>query len=855
MTPEQYQRLKAVYAAALEVDTDQRAAAVAAACAGDDDLLNEARTLFAFHDRAEVFIERSAFAVGAHLLTKYDNYSLSERLVGHYRLIKELGHGGMGAVFLAARADDQFRKEVAIKIVKRGLDSEETRRRFRHERQILAGLDHPNIARLLDGGATEEGLPYLVMDYVEGLPINQYCDSHSLSTTARLQLFRLVCAAVHYAHQRLVIHRDIKPGNILVTEEGTAKLLDFGIAKLLDPQLAETIGHTATEIRLMTPEYASPEQVRGEEITTTTDVYSLGVLLYEILTGHRPYRVNSRRPDEIARAICEQDPERPSLVVSRDARSSGAHEGSQTKKPFNRSHNDEPAGLKRRLSGDLDNIVLKAMQKEPHRRYVSVEQFSEDIRRHLDGLPVLARKDTISYRTLKFVRRHKLGVAAALLVLLTVLAGILATARQARVAARERDQARLEKAKAERVNAFLQEMLSSADPQKQGSSVKAVDLLADAALRAEIDLSKQPETLAEVRRTIGNTYVGLGLFSQGEPLLRQALESHQQLFGMEHPDTAKTLHDLAELMRGKGEFAEAENLFQQALAIQRRLAPAGDLATATTLRNLGAVLLQHGKTSESEAPAREALAMTRRLVGNNHLNVAIALSLLGLVDEYRGNLSEAEKLYRESIDVFRQLGHAKALQTLVMMNLATNLTSQKKFDEADGIFRSAIELSTELFGAEHHNVAIVMTHYGRMYFLKADYRRAEEILRTALQIERKVLPAGHSESAQTLVTLGIVLTKNGKAKEGEEYLREALVIRQQALPKGHWTTANVTSMLGECLTVQGRYAEAEPLLLAGYEEIKAALGEKHPRTLEARERLPKLYEAWGKAEEGEKFQN
>jgi serine/threonine protein kinase len=316
--------------------------------------------------------------------------------IGPYRILRKLGEGGMGAVYLAERDDAQYKKQVAVKLVKRGMASSLIVRRFRNERQILAALDHPNIGRLLDGGSTEDGLPYFVMEYIEGKPINEYADAQNLSTAARLKLFRKVCAAVHYAHQKLVVHRDIKPSNILVTAEGEPKLLDFGIAKLLDADTAAGLIDTgATAVGMMTPDYASPEQVRGLAVTIATDIYSLGVVLYQLLTGRRPYQIKSLSPQDILQAICEQEPLRPSTAVTRAQQTAGTEGGSPTGRQTRgegRTRTFNPDKLRRRLRGDLDNIVLMAMRKEPERRYASVEQFSSDIERHLDGLPVIARR-------------------------------------------------------------------------------------------------------------------------------------------------------------------------------------------------------------------------------------------------------------------------------------------------------------------------------------------------------------------------------------------------------------------------------------------------------------------------------
>jgi serine/threonine protein kinase/tetratricopeptide (TPR) repeat protein len=411
---------------ALDRATNQRAAWTEAACAGDQSLCDDVMRLLAQQTSAAQFLEESplAAAVGTE---KSDARSLVGDHIGSYKIISEIGRGGMGTVYLAARDDQQFTRRVAVKLIKRGMDTDFVVQRFRNERQILANLDHPNIARLIDGGATEADLPYFIMEYVEGQPITEYANANDLTTTERLKLFRTVCSAAQYAHQNLVIHRDIKPSNILVTKDGEPKLLDFGIAKLLQVDTSEEAELTATAVRVMTPEYASPEQVKGERVSTATDVYSLGVLLYELLTGRRPYRVKSRQPEEIAKAICEQEPEKPSQAISRQPSVVSRQRDGQRTNPIIKGKS---------LRGDLDNIVLMALRKEPTRRYASVEQFSEDIRRHLEGLPVIARQATLSYRTSKFVRRNKLGVAAAALVLLTLGGGIVATTVEARRANR-----------------------------------------------------------------------------------------------------------------------------------------------------------------------------------------------------------------------------------------------------------------------------------------------------------------------------------------------------------------------------------------------------------------------------------
>lgn len=428
LTAERWLQAKVIVADALEADSaTARTALVARRCDGDSGLRAEVESLLA--QTTSVF-DQCAEETSAPL--RRDMVFTAGRRIGAYAIVRELGRGGMGAVYLAERADGEFEKQVALKVLKRGTDTDEVLRRFQAERQILARLDHPNLARLLDAGTTDDGLPYFVMDYVIGTPINEYVAAHDLSVTLRLKLFQAVCAAVSYAHQNLVIHRDIKPSNVLVTLEGEVKLLDFGIAKLVQETDADQPEVTVTMLRVMTPEYASPEQIRGEPVTTVSDVYSLGVFLYELLTGSRPYRLRDRTPGEMTKAICEQEPERPSTIITRAStgpdgsalRALSAPEGDASK-------------LRRRLRGDLDNIILKALRKEPPRRYSSVDQLSGDIRRHLEGLPVRARRDSTTYRASKFVQRHKLGVAGAVILALALIGGIAATSWEAQQARRQ----------------------------------------------------------------------------------------------------------------------------------------------------------------------------------------------------------------------------------------------------------------------------------------------------------------------------------------------------------------------------------------------------------------------------------
>jgi serine/threonine protein kinase/tetratricopeptide (TPR) repeat protein len=447
MNSERWQRVKQLLEQAITLDPDERVAFLDHACAGDTELRREVDSLLSSHEQAGTGFLKNPVV---NLATAAAEPTVrAGRHVGAYQIVEEIGHGGMGDVYRAIRADGQYTKEVAVKLVRGGFDSASVQEGFRNERQILASLDHPNIARLLDGGTTDDGVPYLVMELIEGTRIDSYCDEHKLSITERLRLFQSVCAAVQFAHQRLVIHRDIKPGNILVTKEGVPKLLDFGIAKILDP--AASGDETVTIARALTPEYASPEQIRGEPITTASDVYSLGVVLYQLLTGRSPYPGETRTSLELARAVCDSDPGRPSTAVLKPQTvRSGDRVEHVTAELISSSREGTPAKLQRRLAGDLDNIVLMALRKEPNRRYPSAEQLSEDIRRHIEALPVTATKGSWKYRAGKFVVRHKASVAASAVVVLALVAGVGATVRAARIARQQAEIARAERVRAEK---------------------------------------------------------------------------------------------------------------------------------------------------------------------------------------------------------------------------------------------------------------------------------------------------------------------------------------------------------------------------------------------------------------------
>jgi len=871
MNPVRWQRIEELFGAVVDRPTGERHTYLTRACNGDEELRLEVLSLLA-RDTSEDFI-RDPIASAALLFTAKSIDDLTGERIGPYRVTRLIGRGGMGAVYEAERDDEQFRRQVAIKIIKRGMDTDFVRDRFLRERQILASLDHPHIARLFDGGATPDGSPYFVMEFVAGEPITAYCRRRQLSVNGKLKLFRKVCSAVQHAHQKLVIHRDLKPSNILITEDGEPKLLDFGIAKLLSSDGSQTQTRTETALRLMTPEYASPEQARGQAVATTTDVYSLGVVLYELLTERRPHEFKTYSPAEIERAFCDTEIEEPSKVAGR---MTGAG-----------------ARLARSLAGDLDNVVLMAMRIEPERRYQSVEQLSEDVRRYLAGMPVVARKDTFGYRAGKFVRRRKAGVA--ILALLIVLA--VAMAVQAARIARERDRANQEAATARAVTQSLVAMFEVADPgQARGNVITARELLDQGAEKVVRELKNQPAVQAKLLDTIGQLYQSIGLYDREQPLLEEALKLRRQALGNESPDVAASLSHLGELARLKDDYAKSESLFREALTMRLKLMRRERPEVAETMSNLGRVLVDRGKFGEAEELLREALDLRRKLFGAENTEVAESLTGLGRLMGDTGKFHEAELLYRQALSMRRKVygaehpsvahsmnnlgvmlqeqGDFKGAETLFreglamrrkllgeehpevamsLANLASVLQDMREYDEAERLYRQALAMRRKLYSEEHPRVATTMHYLATLFRDKGDYEEAEALFRQSLAMRRKLLGDEHREVGASLHNLGALLYLKGEYDEAEKTERRAIETYQKSLKPDHWLIHRSRSNLGACLVKLKRYSEAEEQLLAGYAGLKAALGERHAQTQKAVSRLIELYEFWGKPEKANSY--
>ncbi len=836
--PLRWQRLDALFHEALKVPIAARAKYLDDACSGDRSLRETLERLLAF-DQAESasFTARGGIVSGGGssslraavaLDGSADTGDLVGKRVGPYRLNRLIASGGMGAVWHGERADDQYRMAVAIKLIRWSTYDSDLLRRFRTERQLLANLDHANIARLLDGGVTDDGAPYLVMEYVEGHPITRYCSEQELATRGRLALFRKVCAAVQHAHRHLIVHRDLKPNNILVTAAGEPKLLDFGIAKVLEDGEPSTPRADATQnsAALMTPRYASPEQIDGAPITTASDIYALGTVLYEILSG-QPVHPPDRRLADLFRAIRESAPTRPSSI------------------------NPE-------LDRDLDAIVLKALSKEPERRYASVDALEADIRRYLVGEPVRAHPPSVWYPVRKFVRRNRLavGLLAMIATLIPVIGvgGWLLAAR----AANERDQALAARAQevvaratAQEITRFLQEMLASAQPQRIGTADLTVRELLDAA-GAEIDtsLADQPDIQSAVRLTVGDAYRSLGFYEDAERHLRAALETRLALHADDHPDVLEAIDRYATLLQETGKYADAESRFRAVLAARRAENPRAPLAIALAENNLALLLDDMGHYNEAETLLRAALAARRGALGTDAPLVAASLASLAATVSHQGRHAESEELLEEALTIHRRArgdAHLDTIKTLA--ELGTCLLEQDRLDAAESRLRAALDGFEAVLGPEHPDTVKVLNNLAGVLTTKESWEAARQLLERALAVRRDVLGPEHPDVAIALNNLAAVTRRQGDLERAETLYMQALEVARNALGPQHPLVATTLNNVAFVMSRQGKLEAAEKHLRESIEIQRVRLGADHPRYAVALNNLGRLVETQGDLEQ------
>ncbi len=852
MDRERWNRIESIFQSIVDLPAEQQEAALRQACGDDEDLIQQVRALIAADEKPHSILQ--GVAVDAFALSEQENWE--GKKIGVYRVVRRIGEGGMGVVLLAERADGQFQQQVAIKLVKRGMDSEEIVKRFQRERQILARLQHPNIAMLLGGGVIEDGRPYFVMEYVSGAPIDDYCEEQGLDVNQRLRLFLKVCETVAFAQRNLVVHRDLKPSNILVGGDGAIKLLDFGIAKVLssDSDAHELQALTRTGMRIMTPEYASPEQLVGDPVTTASDVYSLGVILFQLLTGNTPFRSAKLRPIPLTDVAAIPDPEKPSQHILRKS----APETSVTRpQDFSGKMKDhrrvDSRQLARQLSGDLDNICLKALRREPERRYHSAEQLQDDIIRYLAGRPVTAQADSFSYRASKFIKRNRRSVVASTFIFFVMLSLI---AYYTIRLSQERDRAQVEALKAQGVSDFLIEIFNVSDPSaSRGRSVSARELLDSGAARVTAELSDQPETQAQMLHVLGRVYFELALYDEALNLAQRAHGIWRSLLGERSNEVAVSLQLIGQIEYERGDYDSSEVHSRRALEIRVEQVGEDDTLAAEIKTDLGRVLRHLGRIDEAETLLRESLATRRRIFGNVHEDIAHSANHLGRLLWTKREFAAAEPLLREAVDVTVKIrGEYHVESGAAMGALAALLVDMEQLDAGESLYVRARNVVARLVGENHAYVAGLSGSLADLAYRKGDYARSDSIYRQVWRVFRDYFPESHPYLATPPAGIGKNFMAINRPDSALVYFEEALTVRRQSLGADHWQTGMSMVAVGDCLRWLDRFDEAEPLLIKGHSLVDGQFGAEDERTLSAVQALIDLYQDWGKPQKAEEFE-
>jgi eukaryotic-like serine/threonine-protein kinase len=867
MNSARWERIQALFHDAVDLPADARDVFLRHACGDDLELMSEVVAAIEEDERGSSLLDRGV-AYTVNRILGNEREALQE--IGPYRIIRVIGEGGMGVVFLAERTD--LGSQAAIKILRDGWLSPARRQRFASEQRTLAGLNHPSIARLFDAGALSDGTPWIVMEYVPGTSLTEYCRTHAASLAERLRLFRATCDAVLYAHRHLVIHRDLKPSNILVTAEGHVKLVDFGISK----QIGEVrTGADGTSIgqRLMTPAYAAPEQIRGEPVGLYSDVCSLGVILYELVTGRMPFDLSGRTPSEAERLIVSEDPPRPSAVA-----------GSDPASPLS-----SISGTSR---GDIDVLCLTAMHKDPARRYQTVEAFVRDVDHYEKGEPLEARPDAFGYRARKFARRNWRALSASAAVA-TLTVGLV-TFYTVRLTS-ARNSALTEAARAQRIQSLMLNLFTgNEEAAGPAGDLRVVSLLDRGVLEAE-SLNAEPGVQVTMYRTLGGIYQKLGDLSKAESLLTTALERRRSMFGPENPEVADSLVALGLLRVGQAKFDEAERLVRDGLEMSKRRLPTGDPAIARAATALGLVLEERGSYKEAIAvledaarlhearqPAstdlaatlrelfntqfyagnfatadeigRRVLTMTRQLNGERHALVAEDLINLGAVQYERGQYSEAERLYREALTITENWygrEHFKTGSNLTM--LGRSLHMQKRLNEASDALRRAVAIQERVFGPVHPRVASAVNDLGAVALRREAFDEAEAAFVRMGDIYRSVYGSKHYLLGIAISNRGSVYSARKQYQRAEPFYREAIAIYEEAQGPTHMNTGIARIKLGRALLNQSRYLEAEKELLSGHEILTTQTSPSVTWIKEARVDLVTLYTATRQPEKAQPF--
>lgn len=826
--------LKSIFEQALELNKFEREKYFSSLSDEHKKYLDEVKSLLASFEATDDFLEIVSNYNQIFTPKVDEPHPLIGKHIGPYLVEDEIGFGGMGIVFVGKRDDNEFEQKVAIKILKQGLSTKYIVKRFENERQILANLQHPNIARLFDGGKTSDGLPYLIMEYIEGLPITDYCDENKLNTKQRLELFKTVCFAVHYAHQNLIVHRDLKPGNILVTKEGRVKLLDFGIAKLLDEAIeSDNIKLTQTKMWNLTPDYASPEQIKGETITTQSDIYSLGVLLYEIISGEPPYKFVNTTPLGISKSIDETNIIKPSERIRQTT-------NSELRSEQNKNEIQKKIKL---LKGDLDNIILKAMHKDPNQRYASVQGLINDLDRYFNGMPVNAREDTYLYRFSKFVQRHKVGAALFILFNIILISSISAIIYQGSIAAKERDKANLEVAKTESVNNFLQEMLSSADPTEIGKDTKVYDVIKKASEEVNAGFKDQPGIEAAVRKTLGKTLTNLGEFDQAKPHLEKSLELNEKVYGKESYQAGESLHELALYYDWLGDLNKADSLYHKSIIVLRGDTETPPRSLSSAINDYAIVKQEQDKYQESLILLKEAYKIAYKNFGSKDRDIASIANNLGLSFEGVKELDSAKIYYEKSLEMYLELyGPNRPEVSTIYNNLAYIFIAKEDYKSAHEHFIKSLELKKKSWGEKHSMVGFAYMNLGALEYTMKMYDSANNNLLNSLENFKTSINENHIWLGLAYFWYAKNLIEFSKLDEAENYINKALKIYYKNYPHEHINIISANAELGVIYLLKKNYLKAEKLLLTGYEKIKELKGADNFNTIRMLEYVLKFYQ-------------
>jgi eukaryotic-like serine/threonine-protein kinase len=827
-----------LFGEAMELPREERSAFLEKACRGVPELQRAVEALLAENDRLSGFLSDSphlhaqadawGYVVDEIRSSTTANAPAEGTVLGHYLLLEKIGEGGMGEVWLAEQREP-VRRRVALKLILAGMNTREVMARFESERQALALMDHPAIAKVFDAGSTPAGLPYFVMEYVAGTPINTYCDRHKLTMRQRMELFIQVCEGVQHAHQKAIIHRDLKPSNILVCEvdgKPMPKIIDFGLAKATSQRLTDASLFTRVGAVLGTIDYMSPEQAGsgGEDIDTRTDVYSLGVVLYQLLAGALPLDLKKLAYQEVLRRIREQDVPRPSSRILTQG-------GDSTITAQNRG--TDPPALTRQLRGDPDAVALKALEKDRKRRYGSPSELAADLGRYLRNEPIAAHPPSTAYRARKYIRRHRLGVAIAAAAVL-LLAGFSVRERlQLQRITQEREHASRERDRADRITQFMTNMFKVSDPSEaRGNTVTAREILDKSSTDIKTSLTKDPELQAQMLHVMGNVYSNLGLYPSAQSLQQQSMEIRQRVLGPEHPDTLQSMTGLAVVLDREGHYAEAEKLSRGTLDIRRRVLGPEHPDTVKSMINLAATLSDEGHPAEAEKLDREALDIQRRVLGPEHPDTLTSMNNLAGILSDQGHPAEAEKLYRETLDMSRHVLGAESPATLASVNgLANALAREGHYGEAEKLYREMLDMERRILGPDHPDTLTSLNNLAFILGLDGRYVEAETLHRETLDIQRRVLGPEHRDTLTSMSNLANDLRSEGNFVEAEKWDRETLDIRRRVLGPEHPDTLDSMQNLANDLLSEGHYAQAEKLHREAVDIDRRVLGLEHPDTI------------------------